>query len=802
MIEFQFIVDKVLDVNKHLDIVVFFVLQGDINFRIHEDSYNLRQNDFIVVNSNIDHAYVSTGDVLIGKLQINRNELIKLLKQNNAIFLCNSTFGNSDKYRELKELLKKICTYHYSNKDKSQIYLMSIYYNFLNSLCKHFLLTEEDEHYSDIVHKNEERKQKIINYINENYDKQVSLNDLADKLFLSNAYLSKYIKKQFGMSFLDCINKIRIERALEDLIYSDKPVVRIAMDAGFSSSAAFNKIFKEKYNTTPSNYRGQWKGDNRKLLHVKKEQKNIDKQLLEYYKHQMINEDNQEEVIQYSVSIKDMSEFEKLNHKCQLINIGAAADLLHSDMQNHILKMKTELGISYVRFWDIYSAEMFLDKHAIDKKYNFSKLDRILDFLVSNGLIPYMEIGVKPKKLIRKYKVLLLQKESEDIFSTPEILRHYIHMFIKHLINRYGMDEVNKWYFEYWRVEKQGTVNSLTESEELEKYLNHFDSVAEVMRKYLPSVKIGGSGLALRFGEENFMETLSEWKKHKQKPEFITLYCYPYASHHIKDDRKPELSLDRDYVKNYLTKAVEIIKNSGLDVKEIHVSEWNFTVSNRNSLNDSYIKGAYLVKNILDVLSLNEINLVGYWIGSDLFADFYDSDDFLNGSGGLITKDGIEKPSYYAFKFINQMKGNIIKKGDNYIITNTGNGNYKIVCHNFKQFNYQYCLSEEDEIVPEKQDELFEDNKKLSLKFHIDVPQNGRYEIKTHSVSKLYGSIQDEWIRMGKPDEISQADIEYLSRISIPRIKIKYIEVSKNNLAFDIKLDSNEIKYIKISYLY
>ena len=103
-------------------------------------------------------------------------------------------------------------------------------------LQNNFLLTEEDSRYKGEMHKFDDRKQKIAEYIRKNYDKPIGLSDLADNLYLSTAYLSKYIKKQFGMSFLEYVNSIRLGYALSELLYSDKPVVRIAMDTGFANS--------------------------------------------------------------------------------------------------------------------------------------------------------------------------------------------------------------------------------------------------------------------------------------------------------------------------------------------------------------------------------------------------------------------------------------------------------------------------------------------------------------------------------------------------------------------------------------
>ena len=64
---------------------------------------------------------------------------------------------------------------------------------------------------------------------------------------------------------------------------------------------------------------------------------------------------------------------------------------------------------------------MFLNEHSEGKKYNFTKLDRILDFLVNNEMIPYIELGIKTKKLIKKYKVLLYKKGKKIYLKAKKV---------------------------------------------------------------------------------------------------------------------------------------------------------------------------------------------------------------------------------------------------------------------------------------------------------------------------------------------------------------------------------------------
>lgn len=802
MIDFKFEMQKSCDVHTHPDFELFYVMEGTVEFYLEDKKFKMIQDDYVIVNPEYRHYYRSSQEVLSGCLHISYHELARLLKQNVIVFFCNSALEENEQYEQIRMILKKIFSEHFKENGKDEIYLNSLYFELLHELTHEFLLTKEDTRFEEEKHKYVERKHEISEYVCLNYDKPISLNELAEKLYLSNAYLSKYIKKQFGMSFLDYVNSVRLNHAITELIYSDKPVVRIAMDTGFANSAAFNKVFKKKYHMTPSAYRSQWKGKKEKSLLTPDEQQHIEEKLTAYFSESDDGSVGRESSGYVKVVLENGRGIPMSPNWNQVINIGTAEELLDSDIQEHILHLKKMLHFRYVRFWDLYSRQLFLDKHAVDKEYNFSKLDRILDFLVDNGIYPYIELGEKTKKLLKSRKKALISESEVECFSDDEMLKHFIDCLITHLVNRYGQEEIENWRFELWMKENNMDIMSVAihrAREMVEHYLNQFDIVAGELRRYVPNIRIGGSGTSLQFGEDYFEEYLNLWMKHREKPDFLTVYLYPYF---IGDDPKKirNQSMDENFMKSHLQKIRELVDRSSLPSKCIHVTEWNFTVSNRNVLNDSCYKGAYLLKNMID--AVGEADILAYWLGSDLYADYYDSGKPLNGSGGLLTKDGIAKPSYYAFDFMNRLGSQLCQKGENYIITDHGHKHWRIACHNYKHFNYQYCLSDEDEIDIRTQNNLLSDVKRLKLAFELPVEEEGNYQLKIYSVNQNHGSVQDEWIRMEMPTEMTSEDITYLKRISIPRMVIKKARASGETLTFETSLEPNEIQFIHVSRIY
>ena len=96
----------------------------------------------------------------------------------------------------------------------------------------------------------------ITNYIYANY-KTVTLDDLAEKFFLSKPYLSKYIKEKSGMTFGDILKAVRMKKARAMLKSSNATVESIAESVGYQNVEHFNRIFKKMYEMTPVQYRNK-----------------------------------------------------------------------------------------------------------------------------------------------------------------------------------------------------------------------------------------------------------------------------------------------------------------------------------------------------------------------------------------------------------------------------------------------------------------------------------------------------------------------------------------------------------------
>lgn len=816
MIHLEFENQRQRELHTHKNYEVLCVMSGTCELMLEDEMLCLRARDFIIINTGQHHAYKVDGQSLIGRFHIPYSHVMDEHDEDKTIvFLLNSqTCEKKLALEKVRRNLYKMVDCAYKSNDFNDLELRRYYHGFLEALLEGFAYIQHEQLGGGTDAQADKRICEIMEYVNHNYNKNVSLNDLASRLFLSSAYLSKYIKQQLGMNFIDLLNKTRLDHASEALVNSEDSIAQIALDVGFSNLASFNRTFKEKYGRTPSNYRKLFKGQLGRNPEPETGSGGEDQQ---YGQAQDIMQTkagalqqppqpdhNTHDSVIYEEVIVEEHRYSGINAMPRFwnrtINIGAAEELLHSDVQAHVLELKNQLHFRYVRFWDIYSPGLYLSDHQAGQIYNFSRLDRVLDFLVENHLVPHMEVANKPKKLMRETRDNLLSpRKGDSPFKSSDMIRYFFSALMRHLIRRYGASELDKWVFEYWLEEEE--VNDIEwnryETSALDAYLENFNVLAETIRRFGTSLKVGGAGLSLRYGKEGFEYMIRQWRTLEQRPSFLSLYVYPYEL------EGADISINyrvmrNNYLQSTLTYARRVLAREQLSVRLV-VSEWNMTVFNRNLMNDSVYKGAWLIKNFFDCIGI--VDVLAYWVGSDLYAESYDMSGFISGNCGLITRDGIKKPAWYAFGFMNALEKFIYSKSDHTVVTRGKYKDWKIVCHNYKDLNFRYYMQAEDSVTVDDIETLFDDKRSLRLYFELPAMAGDIYRVKILRINRENGSVQDEWLKMSRPDYLDADDVMFLKNRCMPGVTIRTYKEKEQKVAFSTLLEANEIQFISLECL-
>lgn len=110
------------------------------------------------------------------------------------------------------------------------------------------------------------RIQRTMDHINQNFDKTIKLGEVARLANMTESAFSRFFKSKTGISFVECLNDIRIGHASRLLIDTSQSVAEIAYNCGFNNISNFNRIFKRKKSLSPKDFRESYVGGGTRIF--------------------------------------------------------------------------------------------------------------------------------------------------------------------------------------------------------------------------------------------------------------------------------------------------------------------------------------------------------------------------------------------------------------------------------------------------------------------------------------------------------------------------------------------------------
>jgi AraC-like DNA-binding protein len=250
----------------HEPVEVIYVFSGSINISVEGQVFDAVRGDIIIVNSELIHGFFNAdpgthlGIYQFG-LEFFDSLLVDLIDKESQMVVFDKMIRLNDSlnqtiYQPLKKLLLDIKTEYQEKKAgyrlAIKILLFQIAMIFIREIPVPTVVPQK------IVKRSHNRQilEKVLSYIYEHFDDpDFSLDDAADVATLSKFYFTRFFKGQTGQTFHNYLNRIRINKAKEYLIETDKTITDISLLCGFSSLNTFNRLFKLYSRVTPSDFR-------------------------------------------------------------------------------------------------------------------------------------------------------------------------------------------------------------------------------------------------------------------------------------------------------------------------------------------------------------------------------------------------------------------------------------------------------------------------------------------------------------------------------------------------------------------
>lgn len=261
-VKFQYSVDKGSTISKHWhrSLEIIYLMTGSLEININGVDYILKENDLIVINPLEIHSttckYGNTAVVLQIPYQFCENYIDDI---STTKFICTPNTTEKTAYlNQLKEILFSFFEVYNKKQQGYKLKINSLIFNLLFILVSEFSKKDKkfDNKKSD---KYLNRLALVINYVKQHYSEHITLESVANELYLNPEYFSRFFKKYMGVTFLKYLNIIRLEHAYIDLVNTDNTISQIIEHNGFTNDKMFIKLFKDKYGCSPNEKRKQLK---------------------------------------------------------------------------------------------------------------------------------------------------------------------------------------------------------------------------------------------------------------------------------------------------------------------------------------------------------------------------------------------------------------------------------------------------------------------------------------------------------------------------------------------------------------
>jgi AraC-like DNA-binding protein len=257
-------------IHYHEEIELNLILHGKGVKRVVGDHIGtITDAELVLVGSNLPHGWLTheyshtpdTEKIYEITIQFHRDLLDDKFLRKNQLFFINSLLERaSSGVLFSEETIYKIKDRIISLTTSSGFHSVLEFFSILHDLSiskDSFTLCHETYRTKSTSYKGE-RLENIFTYMHENYEKDITLKDIADIAKMTEVSFSRYLKKMTGKTFVESLNEIRLGQASRKLIETYLTISEIAFICGYRNVSYFNRLFKDKKGKTPQEFRSEF----------------------------------------------------------------------------------------------------------------------------------------------------------------------------------------------------------------------------------------------------------------------------------------------------------------------------------------------------------------------------------------------------------------------------------------------------------------------------------------------------------------------------------------------------------------
>ncbi|MEJ8843659.1 glycoside hydrolase [Lacibacter sp. H375] len=474
----------------------------------------------------------------------------------------------------------------------------------------------------------------------------------------------------------------------------------------------------------------------------------------------------------------------------ECVGAGRANEGLRADWQQQLAYVKKQCGFKYIRMHGLLTDDMavYTEDNKGNPVYNYMYVDALIDFLQSIGMKPFVELGFMPNALASGPQTIFWWKGNVTPPKDYEKWAALVRNLTQHFTEIYGAEEVKTWYFEVWN-EPNLTPGFWTGTQE--EYFKLYKYAAHAVKSVNKEYRVGGPGTA---GAAWEAETIEFCKKNNVPIDFVSTHSYGVTQGFLDEYGQGGTALSKDpmSVSGDVLQSRNEIQTSSKPNLELHYTEWSSSYTPADPLHDSYHEAAYILEKLKQVG--NSANSMSYWVFTDIFEEPGPRHTPFHGGFGLLTIQGINKPAFYAYQFLNKLGHTELQNTDSRSwVTKNARGDVQMLLWDFTYTlpdstnNQNYYIKD----LPAKS--------KGKVKINLANVPAGKYTMEIYKCGYRINDAYTSYLDMGKPNQLNREQVEKIKNQNNGKpLTTQQIEV-KSNTSFSKEIEIRENDVIMVN---
>jgi xylan 1,4-beta-xylosidase len=457
----------------------------------------------------------------------------------------------------------------------------------------------------------------------------------------------------------------------------------------------------------------------------------------------------------------------------------------------NLAQLKTavdELGFRYLRFHDIFHDVYGTVKKDGDKLvFDWTGIDKLYDAMLARGIKPFVELGFSPKVMTTSNLTIFYWKGNTS-HPQPGPWSQLVDAFVRHLIQRYGIEEVRQWPFEVWN---EPNLDGFWERADQKAYFELYANTARTIKKIDPTLKVGGPSTA---GAAWVPELLAYAKKEGVAVDFVTTHTYGVTEGFLDEFGKSDriLATDPNSIIGDVRRNRAEIEASPFPGIPLYITEWSTSYNPRDKVHDSYVSAPWILNKLVGTRGYAQA--MSYWVYSDLFEEPGKPDRAFHGGFGLMTRDGIRKPSWFAYKYLNALRGNEVPSADDKVLAAVEGGKTAVLVWDWQHPDQGQNSNGSffGKPVP--------NGPAASVNLNLRNVSAGSYRVQVRRTGHKVNDAYTAYLEMGAPKDLSAEQLDKLQSLTRDQPEVdELVKVGKDGkLNWKLPMRSNDIVLVTL----